>query len=260
MKHPFLLTASLILATSPLFASDGPGALPTAEEIVTRMAALDLQRQSSVGGYNGMRRYVLESESLQKHAEMLVRVQEDQDGSRHFDVVSETGWNAANNLVLRKMLESESETSRPQLRATIRLNYSNYDFELLRAESVAGRIAYVLELKPKRKDKFLFEGRIWVDAEDYALVRAEGAPAKNPSFWAKSTRFVQVFQKNGSLWFPVSTQSVTDTRFFGTADVNIQYFDYSAKPNPAIDYTFASAKQNIPSIPSKLRRAANNRQ
>ena len=100
----------------------------------------------------------------------------------------------------------------------------------------------VLEIKPKRKEKYLFQGRIWIDAEDYALVRAEGSPAKNPSFWTKATHFVQIYQKKGTLWFPLSTRSVTEARIFGRTDVNIQYFDYAPKNQPSQDLLL-SAKE-----------------
>ena len=243
MKNCFLLTALFLLPASPLFAADDSGKLPAVAEIITRMAVLDLQRQSSIEGYAGMRRYVLENRSMQKRAEILVRVEGDPDGTKHFEVVSEDGWKAANTHVLRKMLESESETSRPEQRAMARLNFTNYEFAAIRTEMVTGRLAYVLEVKPKRKDKYLFQGLIWVDAEDYALVRAEGSPAKNPSFWTKSTHFVQVYQKSGPLWFPRSTQSVTDARFFGPTDVNIEYFDYTPKTQPPSEATLLSAKE-----------------
>jgi hypothetical protein len=243
MKNYFLLIALLLLQPWSLFAADDSEKLPTAEEIVSRMAALDLHRQVSIEGYAGMRRYVLDNQNLHKRAEMLVQVQGDRDGTKHFEVVSEEGWKAAHKHVLRKMLESESETSRPEMRASTRLNLENYDFELIGTEMVADRPAYVLETHPKRKEKYLFQGRIWVDAEDYALVRAEGSPAKNPSFWTKSTHFVQIYQKNGSLWFPRSTQSVTEARIFGTTDVNIEYFDYTPKTTHVPDNSVMSAKE-----------------
>jgi hypothetical protein len=242
MKYHFLLTALFLLPASAI-AADDPPPLPTAEEIVTRMGSRDLQRQFSIEGYAGMRRYVLDNQHFHKRAEMLVQVQGDPDGTKHFEVVSEDGWKAAHKHVLRKMLESESETSRPEMRASTRLNLENYDFELIGTEMVADRPAYVLETHPKRKEKYLFQGRIWVDAEDYALVRAEGSPAKNPSFWTKSTHFVQIYQKNGSLWFPRSTQSVTEARIFGTTDVNIEYFDYVPKTTHAPDNSVMSAKE-----------------
>src|ERR1700739_615165 len=115
------------------------------------------------------------------------------------------------------------------MRMKSKLTLDNYDFEVVGTELVADRQTYVLETKPKRKEKYLFRGRIWVDVEDYALVRAEGSPAKNPSFWTKSTHFVQMYRKSGPLWFPLSTESVTEVHFFGTTDVSIEYFGYAPK-------------------------------
>ena len=242
MKYQFLLSALLLLSASSVVAADDSGTPPTAEEIVNRMSAHDLARQASIEGYAGMRRYVLENHKFHKRAEMLVQVQGDQNGTKHFDVVSEEGWGGAHKHVLRKMLESESETSRPEMRANARLLPENYDFEFAGTEQVAGRPAYILEVRPKRNEKYLFRGRIWVDAEDYALARAEGKPAKKPSFWTKSVDFVQVYQKCGSLWFPLSTQSVTEAHIFGTTDVTIEYFDYAPKTPHSTDNPIVSAE------------------
>ena len=242
MKYHSLLVSLFLLAGSSAVAAEGSGTPPTAEQIVARMAAHDLERQSSVEGYAGMRRYILENLKFKKRAEMLVKVKGDQDGTKHFEVVSEDGWKAAHKHVFRKMLESESETSRPEIRASAKLNSENYEFELVGSRELAGRLAYVLEIRPKRKEKNLFRGRIWVDSQDYALVRAEGNPAKKPSFWTKSIHFVQVYQKSGSLWFPLSTRSVTEAHLFGTTDVNIDYFDYSPQTRALNEITHASAE------------------
>ena len=90
---------------------------------MTRMGSRDLQRQVSIAGYAGMRRYVLDNQNFHKRAEMLVQVQGDPDGTKHFEVVSEEGWKAAHKHVLRKMLESESETSRPEMRASTKTQF-----------------------------------------------------------------------------------------------------------------------------------------
>jgi outer membrane lipoprotein-sorting protein len=242
MKYHLLLVSLFFLACSSAVAAEDSAPAPTAEEIVARMAAHDLQRQSSVEGYAGMRRYVLENLKFKKRAEMLVRVKGDQDGTKHFEVVSEDGWKAAHKHVLHKMLESESETSRPEIRASAKLTRENYDFELVGTEELTGRAAYVLEIRPKRKEKNLFRGRIWVDSEDYALARAEGDPAKKPSFWTKSIHFLQIYRKSGPLWFPFSTRSVTEAHLFGTTDVSIDYFDYSPQGQASTEITLASAE------------------
>jgi hypothetical protein len=105
-------------------------------------------------------------------------------------------------------------------------------------------MAYVLEAIPKREDKSLFRGRIWVDTGDYALARVEGEPAKNPSFWTRKVQFVQQYYKTGAYWFPMETTSETDARMFGTTDVSIRYFDYRPafdKPTDDPDYTLMEA-------------------
>jgi hypothetical protein len=157
---------------------------------------------------------------------MLVRVNCDRGGTKHFEVLSETGWKSANKRVLREMLVSESDSSRPDTRPKSRITSDNYTFRMMEASSLDGRMAYVIEAVPKRQDKSLFRGRIWVDTEDYALARVEGEPAKNPSFWIRKVHFVQQYHKDGPFWFPLLTTSVTDARIFGTTDVNIRYFDY----------------------------------
>ena len=131
------------------------------------------------------------------------------------------------------MLESESQTSQPQVRERTSISPDNYKFQMIGNDSLESRPVYVIEVLPKRQDKYLFEGRIWVDAEDFAVVRAEGKPAKNPSFWTHSVNFVQVYHKSGIFWFPLSTESVTDARFFGKTAVSIRYFDY--QPNSAVE-------------------------
>ena len=235
------LFTPLILLASPLLVRAQHTA-PSADDIVGRMGAHDARRQLATEGYEGTRKYILENEGLHKHAEMIVRVNGDADGTKHFEIVSEEGWKAAHKHVLRKMLDSEAESSRPGERAKSRLNADNYNFQLVGVEAVGDRPAYILELTPKRKEKYLFRGRIWVDTEDYALVRAEGNPAENPSFWTKSTHFVHNYGKNGPVWFPVFTQSVTEARIFGTTYVNIEYFDYTPRAS-FIDHSFLTAGQ-----------------
>jgi hypothetical protein len=246
MKYHRLFTALLLLAAFSIIAMNTSAQVPTAEEIVTRMGAQDLQRQSSAQGYVGMRRYVFENHHFDKRSEILVRVRADRDGTKHFDVVSEEGWNAANKHVLRKMVESEAETSRPDMRPKTKINPENYDFKVIGTELMSTRPTYVLEVSPKRKDKYLFRGRVWIDSQDYALVRAEGSPAKNPSFWTKSTHFVQIYYKSGPFWFPRSTQSVTEARIFGTTDVSIEYFDYTPVTHTPIDLAMSAKVTNEP--------------
>ena len=205
-----------------------------ANEVMATMFARDRQREALSHGYAGSRRYILDNQRFHKHAELLVAVKCDSDGTKHFDVVAEEGWKSANKRVLRKMLESETETSRPVTRPKTRLTPDNYDFTMVGNNLIEGRPTYVIGVSPKRADKYLFQGQIWVDANDYALVQAEGKPARNPSFWTRSIHFVHQYRKSGSFWFPLSTESVTQALIFGTTEVTIRYFDYTPNTPPAL--------------------------
>ena len=226
MKKHLLITAVLFCASGSLFAQTPDTTRLSADEIMATVFAKDSVRETMGAGYTGKREYMLENHKMNKRAEMQVSVAGDPDGTKHFEVVSEDGWKPAHKHVFRKMLESEIETSLPNSRSKTRLVPENYQFNLLGYEYREGRPVYIIEALPKRNDKYLFRGRICVDAQDYAVARIEGEPAKNASFWIHSTHFVAQYQRSGPFWYPTSTTSVTEARVFGTTEVNIHYFDY----------------------------------
>jgi outer membrane lipoprotein-sorting protein len=199
---------------------------PSAEDVIARMSARNVQREAEVGGYTGTRQYNLENRLLAKHARMVVNVTSDPNGTRHFAVVSKDGWNLGNN-ALRQALETESEITRPSMRPTSLVTRENYTFQMIGTAVLNGRTSFVIEIIPKRQETYLFQGRIWVDSEDYALARIEGQLAKSPSYWVRSVHFTLDYRKNGAYWFPSSVASSSDVRIFGMTEVDIQFLNYS---------------------------------
>ena len=107
MKNPFIIFGTFVLLfTATAIGVSESDALPSADVLVARMLAQNTQRQRQLAGYRGMRRYVLENGRMNKHAEMVVRVQGDEDETKHFEVVSEEGWKGAQKHVLQRMLET----------------------------------------------------------------------------------------------------------------------------------------------------------
>ncbi len=208
-------------------AQDSSQPLPSADEVVAKMIERDNQRQTALRGYTASRRYVLENSRHHKRAEMLVAVKCLDNGAKQFQTVSAAGWGAARSHVFPRLLESESEASLPGVRERSRITPENYSFEMVGRDSINQRAAYVIAIAPRTQNKYLVQGRIWVDAEDYAIVRIEGKPAKNPSFWTKSVHFVHTYQKSGLLWLPASDRSVTDVRILGATELTIEYFGYA---------------------------------
>ena len=227
MKTHFIVACFLLIASFPLAGQIPAASNPTADQIMSIMFERDTQREMLQGGYSGRREYTFDNLKLNKHAEMLVNVTGDPDGTKHFEIVSEDGWHSAHKHVLHKMLESESDSSQPETRPKTRLVSDNYVFQMVEEGSLNGRPAYIIDVIPKRHDKYSFRGRIWVDAEDYALARVEGEPAKSLSFFIHSVHFVQEYHKSGLFWYPASISSVTEARIFGTTQVSIRYFEYT---------------------------------
>jgi len=220
------LCSVLLFSTLTLAASDPGKQPPTGNEVVAKMMERDRERQAALEGYTARRRYVLDNQRHHERAEMLVRMTCLKDGSKEFEIVSSDGWGAARNHVFPRLLSAEAEASQPDARERSRITSQNYDFEMIGSQAVNQRPAWVIAVTPKTANKYLMKGKIWVDAEDYAITRIEGEPAKNPSFWTKSVHFVHTYSKQGPFWFPTSDESITDVRILGTTGLKIDYFEY----------------------------------
>jgi hypothetical protein len=238
---------TLLLLSFPivLAAEESARLLPSVDDVVARIVERDGQQQAGLHGYTSARRYVLENPHRHKRAEMLVKMECLEDGAKRFETVSASGWGAARKHLFPRLLESESEASMPGARDRSRIIPQNYSFAMIGQDTVNQRPAYVIAISPKTPNKYLVEGKIWVDIEDYAIVRIEGNPAKSPSFWIKSVHFVHTYQKNGSFWWPESDRSVSDVRIIGTNILTIEYFDHVPAPT-SLSVVRVAAKGNEP--------------
>jgi hypothetical protein len=73
----------------------------------------------------------------------------------------------------------------------------------------------------------LFAGKIWIDVEDYAVVRIEGHPAKKLSFWIEQADFVRQYQKIDGFWLPQRDVTFVQVRLYGKKALTIDHQDYS---------------------------------
>jgi hypothetical protein len=204
----------------------GPPPSLSAGEILEHMMQADRDRVAALAGYSGERHYRFENKKSNKQAEMTVRMSCGSDGVKTFELVSESGSGFVRNHIIRKMIEAEEEASQKGERKESKIIPENYEFRLLGTEPLDGRDSYVLEITPKKPTKFSIRGRIWVDAEDFAIARIEGQPGKNPSIWIRSVHIEQRYGRNGQFWLPSLNHSVAQARIFGATEVVIDYSSY----------------------------------
>ncbi len=198
----------------------------TGEQVIQRLMDADRNRYRQLHEYTSTRFYSMNNHRFNKSARMKVKVSFQHPDQFEYEVLSEDGPRAVRNQVFRKMLKSEEEAlDRSEREATL-VSANNYEFKLLREEELDGRKSYVLSAKPKTKNKFLFRGEVWIDAEDFAVSKIEGSPAQKPSFWVRKTHFVHRNIKVDKFWVPHSNHSRTDVLVFGSTDVEIHYGDY----------------------------------
>ncbi|MEG9438556.1 hypothetical protein JAO29_20640 [Edaphobacter sp. HDX4] len=221
-------TLAVLLSGVPSALSQTSDSLPSADDVAAKMMQADAERRSELAGYTAMRRYVAVNQN--RHAEMVVRVECSPDGAKHFTVISEEGSSAIRKHALYKMLSEESMASRREAREGSRITPANYKFNMLGQDTLDTGPAYVLAIVPKTDNKYLIEGRIWVSATDYSIVRVEGKPARDPSFWVHDVHFVHTYQRVGQFWFASSTHSTSEIRIFGRSELTIENSDYALNP------------------------------
>ena len=198
------------------------------EEVVGHLVRRNLERARALEAYEGTRVYRLDYHGFpgSRNAEMTVDVKYRRPGTKQFTIRSSSGSKLLIEKVFKKLLQSEGEAFDEENQKRTALNNENYRFNLLRSEMVSGRWLYALSVEPRIPSKFLYRGKIWVDAQDYAVVRIEGEPAKNPSFWTKDTRIEQVYGKVNDFWLPASNRSASTIRLGGHATFSIDYINY----------------------------------
>jgi outer membrane lipoprotein-sorting protein len=223
-----LSTLAITVSTVALGSAQTSAPLPSANDVIAKMIEFDAQRQSQMTGYTALRHY--SAVNKKRHADMLVQVTCRRDGAKHFDVLSEEGSGSIRKHVFQKLLSEETEASGRGTRTGTRITPANYDFQIVGQEDLETGPTYVLEVSPKTENKYLIRGKIWVDANDYSIVRIEGQPARNPSFWVRSVHFVHTYQKVGPFWFASSTHTTSEIRIFGESELTIENSGYTLIP------------------------------
>jgi hypothetical protein len=229
----FKFVLAFAAALSPAYSQASTQKDISVEQILERMKQHDQRQKADLKRYHAVRHYEAQYHGYGTTLDAKMEVEVDYDAStgKHLHVVSESGSKLLDQRVLQKAVDSEEEAARDP--AATALTEANYKFELEGSERLNGRPAYILKVKPLRKSKFLYEGRVWVDAADFALVKLVATPAKNPSFWISRTVIRFSNEKIGEFWLPRRSENETDVRIGGTARLTIDYGDYDITKSEA---------------------------
>lgn len=219
-----LLLAGVTFSPQPVFQPASAGL--TAEAIISRLQEQNRQRETLLDGYVVRRIYRLSNELTAKRSEMEVEMEFHSPDQVVFRVLDQSGSGFLAKRVFGRMMKGEQEALTPENKRRSALTPANYEFALLGQETLAGHRAYLIRLKPKREDTYLIAGRVWIDAAEFAIVRAEGQPVKRPSLWTREIEFVRAHRKVGPFWLPDRLETKVEVLLFGTTTVVIETGDY----------------------------------
>lgn len=193
-----------------------------------RVNAAEDARESEITKVVSKRRYVLRNQRWDKDAVMRVRIVSEPGAAKQYEILSMENAEGLQKKVFEKILQAEVETSRIRSHeADTRLSAANYDFEPIGSDTVDGRTCAVVALKPKRKTKYLIDGKACIDTKNAAVLRVEGKTARSVSFWIGTPQIVQTFKQVDGVWVAGTNRSTSNVRFLGTTELTVDFFEYN---------------------------------
>lgn len=234
----FLLIASLAAFAQPPAPAVSD---PDLNTIVSRMLAAQQRNREQVKPLTVKRDYQLLDKEQDQKAQVIAHITYLPPNQKQYQIESSSG--GMGQKILKDVLAKEVQPARDPERQE--LSQKNYDIQLLRTESLDGHACYVLGLKPRRDDKELISGQVWVDRQTYNIRRLEGTPAKNPSWWIRDLHVLMGFADVNGMWLRTFTYAVANVRFKGRYEMVARDLEYHSAPEQVVRRTYRSSRPAI---------------
>lgn len=153
-----------------------------------------------------------------------------------------TGDGFVKTNVITRLLQSEVDHVQKDDPARTAISRANYKFSYKGVSWNGERLVHIFQVKPHKKRLGLFKGRVYLDARNGTLLRAEGSVVKSPSFFVKHIEFLQEYAEVLSFTLPVHVHSEAKARIVGKTIVDITHRDYRPVP--------AGASQTVRQVPA----------
>lgn len=197
-------------------------------DIFQRIDAAVRARDEGLTAYTATEHYAVFRNHDQEHpaAEMMVKTTYQKDSGKSFTILSESGPELLRKQVLEAILDTERRMSQRDNRATAVITTANYEMTVKGSEAVDGRNCVAVTLKPKRISPYLFDGTVWVDAQDESIVQLQGVAVKSPTVLTGPSQILRQYTSiNG---FPMAThaKAVSNSWLLGQTTIKIDYTNY----------------------------------
>ena len=198
----------------------------TESQVLAELAAHNEERKATLHDYTVLRTYQVIDLKGKVHAEEIGRMEFLSPDKKAFTVTAENGSGLVRHMALNPLINSEIEAAAGKEHHDSAISTDNYSLHLLGEQQLGPYRCFVAEAVPKRKDKYLFEGKVWIDVNDYSVVRIEGHPAKKLSFWIQRADFIRQYQNIDGFWLPEKDQTLVQVRMYGKKILKIEHQNY----------------------------------
>jgi hypothetical protein len=177
-----------------------------------------LQQDDTQRPYRAVRR--LEAENGGRRGWLEAVTEYSVESGFSYLVTAEGGSSLVRSKVLRAVLDGEREIIAEGETARSSLALANYAFQPNGVDDEG--LANIL-LSPKREERVLVSGTMFLQADDGDLVRLQGRLAKSPSFWVRNVQIVRSYKRIEGVVVPVTLESTAHVRVLGPASMRMTY-------------------------------------
>ena len=195
--------------------------------LFSELLAHNQLRNAALLGYTEQRTYEVTDTTGKLRAQERGQMEYRAPDKKAFATTSESGSVLVRRLALNPLIASEIDAASGKQHHDSAITPANYTLELLGEQLVGPYRCFVVRATPKRPQKYLFEGKVWIDSEDFAVVRIAGHPAKKVSFWIERANFVRQYQKIDGFWLPQKDETFVEVRMYGEKILTIDHQDYT---------------------------------
>lgn len=204
--------------------------------ILQKVDAAVKARVDGIEGYTVTEHYAVFRNNDETHpvAEMTVKTTYKRETGKSYAILSQSGSSVIRNMVLSAILDNEKHVNEPGVREGAWITTANYLMQVKPGgiQKIDGRDCVALSLTPRRKEPYLLEGTLWVDAKDGKIVRVEGKASKSSSVFTGPTQMARQYANVGGFAQATHARAQSDSFLFGLTIVAIDYRDYQIQLRP----------------------------
>ena len=237
-RYSLIVLVSVVAATVvlpyPLHAQEAEANPPSLDLILNSLERTEQQNPALSRPYEVTREYkVFREDDPMPVSDITAQISFTPPQTKTFQITKAEGSPRGKKIVTT-ILKQEIDSANDGHRGDI--TRSNYDFAFIREQNFGVVPEYVLHIIPKRKERGLLLGDIWVDAKTFRIRQIIGDPLKNPSIWVENLHITVQYADVNGMWLPVSVDAIATIHFLGVYTLSgldlLPPVSASSAPNP----------------------------